>query len=284
MIKVSVIIPSWKDPLLINTIDSLLLNSELGDQLEIIAVFDGYWPTFKLRIDPRVRYVHLGKNRGMRGAINAGVSVSSGEFIMRTDEHCSFGKGYDRILTETFEDNWIVTPRRFFLDPVKWEVMDIPPVDYAKLRIQCVGKQESMDSDFEDYKSDSKDVYKFAGTVWKRRAIERKDIMIDETMAMQGSCWIMKRSWWDSVIGELQTEGYGPLYQDSHEMVFKTWKAGGKLMVNKNTWHAHKHRDFPRTHNNGTKENPSNNEAGWTYAIKVWGDYYNNEIRPKWKI
>jgi hypothetical protein len=44
-------------------------------------------------------------------------------------------------------------------------------------------------------------------------------------------------------------------------MVFKTWKAGGKLMLNKNTWHAHKHRSFARTHNNGTEENPANCDA-----------------------
>ena len=41
MVKLSCILPSYKDPLLIKTIDDLLLNSELGDQLEIIAVFDG---------------------------------------------------------------------------------------------------------------------------------------------------------------------------------------------------------------------------------------------------
>ncbi len=37
MITLSAILPSWKDPLLIKTIDSLLANSELGDQLEVIA-------------------------------------------------------------------------------------------------------------------------------------------------------------------------------------------------------------------------------------------------------
>ncbi len=262
MIKLSVIIPSWKDPLLHKTIDSLLDNSELGDQLEIIAVLDGYWTQIKQ--DPRVRVLHLGKNRGMRGAINAGVLISSGEYIMRTDEHCSFAKGYDRVLTETCQPNWIVTPRRYFLDPVKWEVMDLPPVDYARLTIQDCGNG----------------VHKFAGSEWRSRTKERKDIMIDETMAMQGSCWLMPRKWWDEVIGELQTEGYGPLYQDSHEMVFKTWKAGGKLMVNKNTWHAHKHRDFPRTHNYGTAEAT----PGWKYSLDIWGDYYNKEIRPKWGI
>ena len=76
-IKLSVVIPSYKDPLLVKTIDSLLVNSELGDQLEIIAVLDGYWPEFELRGDPRVRYIHLGQNRGMRGAINAGVLIST---------------------------------------------------------------------------------------------------------------------------------------------------------------------------------------------------------------
>lgn len=252
MVKVSCVIPSYKDPLLNKTIESLLVNSELGDQLEVIAVFDGYWGT-PIQ-DPRVRYIHLGKNRGMRKAINAGVAIAKGEFLMRTDEHCSFGKGYDRILAETCEPNWIVTPRRFFLDPVKWEIMDKPPVDYMKLKIVNV----------------SPTVRKFSGVEAKGDDTQ----MIQESQAMQGSCWFMPHKWWDDVIGEVQTEGYGPHYQDSHEMVFKTWKAGGKLMVNKNTWHAHKHRDFPRTHNNGTPENPANSEQGWTYSLKVWESYY----------
>lgn len=263
-ITLSVIIPSYKDPLLTTTIDSLLLNSELDDNLEIIAVFDGYWPTFQIRGDKRVRYVHIGKNGGMRRSINAGVRVSRGKYIMRTDEHCMFAKGFDRIMTDSCQDDWIMTSRRYFLDPVKWVAMDIPYIDYEKLIIQ--------------------DGIKFAGARWKERDEERKDVIIDETMAMQGSCWVMPRSWWEKVIGELQTEGYGPSYQDSHEMIFKTWKAGGKMMLNKNTWFAHKHRDFPRTHQEGSKENPSNREESWAYSLSVWRDYYEKEIKPKWNI
>lgn len=253
----SAIIPDYLDPLLEKTINSLLENSELGDQLEIICVLDGCWLTFPPIQDKRVKYVHLGKNRGMRDAINAGVSISKGEFLMRMDEHQIVGKGYDRILTETCEPNWIVTPRRYFLNPTKWDVMNIPPVDYMDLQIRGG---------------------KFTG-------VEKpgNDEPIQESKAMQGSCWLMKRSWWDSVIGELQTEGYGPLIQDSHEMVFKAWKAGGKLMVNKNTWHAHKHRSFARTHNNGTPDNPSNDEAGYKYAIEVWGDYF-KELQKTWSV
>lgn len=268
-IKLSVVIPSYKDPILHKTIDSLLENSRLGDQLEVIAVLDGYWPDENIINDPRVVIVHLGRNRGMRGAINAGVKVARGDFIMRTDEHASFGEGYDVILTRDCQPNWIMTPRRYFLDVDKWEVMDIPPVDYSKLLIQTVDKE--------------KGIRKFAGFDWQERAEERKDIMIDETMAMQGSCWVMPKKLWEDVIVELDGERYQPLYQDSHEMVFKVWKVGGKLMVNKNTWHAHKHRSFPRTHNNGTEENPSNNALCWGNMLEDWEDYYRREIRPKYK-
>jgi len=265
MIKLSAIIPAYKDKYVVPTIGSLLANSELGDQLEIIVVLDGFWPDFELPNDPRVIYVHLGANRGMRGAINAGVDVASGEFLLRADQHCMFAKGYDRILTETCKSNWIVTATRYFLDPEKWEVMEeLPPVNYEKLVIQG-GK-------------------KFAGQRWRSRDKEREGKMIDQTMAMQGSMWVMPRAWWKKVIVELQTEGYGQMYQDSHEMIFKTWKAGGKMVLNKNTWFAHKHRSFTKGRHEGTKENSSIRGESGLYALKVWGDYYQNEVRKKWKI
>lgn len=257
--KVSCIIPSYKDPLLHKTIDSLLENAE--GEIEIIVALDGYWPSKPIKNDPRIRIVHLGKNRGMRGAINAAAALARGEFLMRTDEHCMFDKGFDRKLTERFKDDWIVYPVRYYLDPVKWEVMDIAPNVYNKLIIDTSHM-------------------KWSGVNWKSREEARKDKMIDESMAMQGSCWIMKKSWWDKVIKELQSEGYGTLYGDSHEMVFKTWKAGGRLMVNKYTWHAHKHRDFPRTHNTGSKESA----PGWLYSLNLWRDYYEKEIAPKWGL
>lgn len=254
---VSIIIPSYKDPFLQKTIDSLLENS--GGDIEIIAVLDGYWPATQLKDDQRLKIVHLGKNRGMRDAINAGVAVSKGKYIMRTDEHCMFGENFDRILSDSCESNWIVTARRYFLDPIQWGVMDLPYVDYEKLVIQSVG-----------------DVKKFTGMPWERP--DRAQIKIDETMAMQGSMWLMHRSWWNKVIGSLQSEGYGTHLQDSHEMVFKTWKAGGKLMVNKNTWFAHKHVSFPRTHQYAGKMT----EPFLKYSYDTWIDYY-REIKNKWK-
>jgi len=265
--KLSVVIPDYCDPLLIKTIDSLLEGSELGSDLEVIAVIDGYEPEFALREDPRVRYIKLGKNRGMRGAINAGVDIAKGEFIMRTDEHCCFGKGYDKILTDACQPNEIMTARRYYLDPVKWEVMqDKGFVDYEKLVIQNV----------------SEGVRKFSGKPWKERDEKRKDVMVDETQAQQGSMWIANREFFLKTVGELDTESYGPLIQDSVEVSMKYWKAGGRVMVNKNSWFAHKHRDFPRTHNNGSPENPAQNEKGYKYALDTWEKYYQEVLLPRW--
>lgn len=269
--KLSVIIPSYKDPLLQKTIDSLIEHSELPEgELEIIPVFDSYWPVVPLKSDKRVKIVHLGANRGMRGAINAGMAIASGEFVMRLDEHCDFGQGYDRIMTDACEPNQIMTAVRYFLDPVKWEKMDIEPITYEKLVIQ---------------RDENGNDVKFAGQRWRSRDKARKDIMVDETTAMQGSMWICPRKWFNEVCGgELQIEGYGNTYQDSTEVTMKTWQAGGKLMVHKGTWFSHKHRSFSRTHNEGSPENPSNREASWAHALDVWKGYYDSTIRPRFNI
>lgn len=233
-----------------------------GGEIEVIVALDGYEPEKPLPKDPRVKVIHLNKNRGMRGAINAAVAIATGEYLMRTDEHCMFAENYDLILIEALKDDEIMVPRRYFLDVDRWEVMlDMPYVDYEKLIIDPLNN-------------------KFAGCRWSARTKERADQEIDETMAMQGSCWIMKRSWWDKVIGELESEGYGTHYQDSIEMVFKTWQAGGRLMINKRTWYAHKHRKFKRTHHYPHKLS----RKSWDYALSVWKDYYEKEVKPKWNI
>ena len=267
-IKLSVVIPSYADPLIHPTIDSLLSNSLLGDQLEIIVVLDGRWPTTPIKNDKRVRIVHLGTNRGMRGAINAGMAIAKGEFVGRLDEHASFSPGYDKILTDDCPPNAIISPRRFFLNPVKWEIIEeLGYVDYERLVIQDVGNG----------------VRKFAGQKWVSRTEERANIMVDENQAIQGSFWVMPKKIWDNVVGgELRTDILGPTYQDSVEVCMANWKAGGKLLLTKNAWYSHKHRSFPRVHQEGSPENPSNREASWTASLNMFEDYYKNELLPKW--
>ena len=263
----SIIMPGYKDKYSQDTIRDILKNSELGDQLEVIHVWDGFYPEFEIVQDPRVKFIHLGKNRGMRGAINAGIAIARGKFFMRLDEHCCFGRGFDKILTDDCKENEVMTARRFFLDPEKWEVMDIEPVEHERLDITNV----------------SDTVRKFHGKRWKDRDERQNNEMLSEMTAMQGSMWIANTEFFKKTVGELDTEGYGPLIQDSVEVCMKYWKAGGRLMLNKNTWFAHKHRSFKRTHNNGTTENPAKQEDGYTYALNQWEDYYTNELLPQWK-
>jgi glycosyltransferase involved in cell wall biosynthesis len=228
---------------------------------EVIPVLDGYEPETPLPSDPRVRPIQLKENVGMRQAINIGVTAARGKYLMRSDEHCLFSKGFDKTILKDIKSNEIVTARRYQLDPVKWEIMqEIEPIDFERLII-------------------GNDPKKFSSQRWTSRSKEKADVMIDENMAMQGSMWVMPKAWWASVIKELQTEGYGPHYQDSTEMQFKTWQAGGRLMLNKNAWYAHRHKSFPRTHHYPREKA----RMEWIYALSKWFPEY-QKIRLKWGV
>jgi glycosyltransferase involved in cell wall biosynthesis len=259
-IDVSVIIPSYKDKFLHNTVADILNN--FTSNFEIIPVIDGYKLKHPLIEHSRVKPLVLRENVGMRNAINAGVQVSTGKYLIRSDEHCMFAPGFDSDMISRIQPDWIMTAVRYALDPIKWEVIkDNPPVIYEKLGFKVVDGKK----------------LKFAGVAWRSRDRKRRHIDVDESMAMQGSCWTMHRSWWDKVIQNLQTEGYGPHYQDSVEMLFKTWRAGGKLMINKNTWYAHKGRMFGRTH----RYPGDRARVEWKYVMDKWGKDY-REMRRRW--
>jgi len=218
--ELSIIIPSAKDPHLQRTIDDIVKNAR--GEYEIISVLDGTWDEVK-----NAKVIFNEKRIGMRDSINKGVETSTGDYLMKCDAHCRFDEGFDiKILSDIIEDNWVVVPRRYTLNPDTWELTDDPPVDYERLVINQPDK--------------------IGGTKWRSRARERGKILIDENMVFQGSCWFMSRKHWDW-LGGLQTEGYGTFTQEPIEIALKTWLGGGRVMTNKKTWYAHKHRKFGRT-------------------------------------
>jgi len=259
----SIVIPSHKDVYLHKTIDSILDNAK--GNIEVIPVLDGYEPAKEIVNDPRVKPVKHGKNMGMRESINTGVAAANGKYLMRTDEHCMFSHGFDVIALSDMQDNWIQVGRRYFLDPIKWEIMpEKGYIDYEKLII---------------LRKPHKGIEKFSAVAWSRRTKERADIMVDETMAFQGSVWIMPSSWWHSVIHRLDSFGYGTHYQDTTEMLFKTWAKGGKLMLNKRWWYAHKERLFNRTHQYPIEKAIPE----FKYALMKHREEY-EQVRSKWQI
>lgn len=259
----SIIIPSRVDEYLQKTIDDLL--EKAVGEVEVIVVLDGYWPNPMLRNDPRVVVVHQGifhESLGMRPAINAGVAISRGKYIMKCDEHTMWDKGYDIHLQEECDDKTVVIPRRYRLDVDNWKIIEDgrPPVDYM-----------SMDYPYMKPFDKTQGLH---GSEDRQRAHDRKDILIDDVQTMQGSAYFMTRKHWDTTIKEMDTQNYGPFTQEAQEISNKTWLSGGRVIVNKKTWYAHFHKG-KRGKGYGFstgqyKRHCEWNEKGRLYCIDHW--------------
>ncbi len=222
----SVIIPSYKDALLGKTVDSLLENAEAP--VEVLVVLDGYRLGAPLREDARVRVIGLDQHRGMRAAINAGLAEAKGDFVMKIDEHCLVGKGYDRVMAESCAHDWLVIPRRYALDVEGWRRNEAKPVqDYHYLSFP---RQDNFG-------------HGMAIGEWGSRTDERRDPKydVDDTMTFQGSCWFANRGYFMGHVGLLddRAEAYGTFVQEAQEIGLKYWLGGGEVKVNKKTWYAH---------------------------------------------
>jgi glycosyltransferase involved in cell wall biosynthesis len=185
-----------------------------------------------------------------RQAVNVAVSLARGKYVMCLDAHCMVGKGFDEILKKDCEENWIVIPRRYKLEPISWTIRkDVPPIDYEYWML----KEFNMGY-LKPYR-------------WDSRAIERKDIAIDNTLTFQGSCWFMYKSYFQKM-GFMRIEGYTGWGQEDVELAMETWTTGGRVVVNKNTWYAHLYK--------GTKygrmysANQHQHAASRAYAFDYW--------------
>jgi len=219
----SIIIPSRSEPYLHKTTLDILKKAK-GD-IEIIIILDGYWEKAELIVnDKRVRYIHYSTPKGMRNAINMGVEVAKGEYILKCDAHVMFAEGFDTQLVADHQPYWVVVPRRYALDPVKWEIIPNPkyPIDYMYL-----------DSELH-------------GVEWREKnQITDTLPKIDELMSSQGSCWFMTKAYY-KMLRLLDEEKYGMFWNEFQEIGLKTWTYQGKVMVNKNTFYSHWHKTETR--------------------------------------
>lgn len=258
----SIIISSRVDQYLQKTVDDLLSKAE-GD-VEVIVVLDGIWPDPMLKDDPRVIIVHQGElhnNYGMRAAINAGIRVSSGKYIMKVDEHVMMDQGYDAKLIADCQDDTLVIPRRKRLDADSWEIIrdGRPDIDYMYIEYPYAKPLDKTQG--------------LHGAEWKRPG--REDILIDDTPTMQGSCWFIKRSYFDKLLPNgMDDTNYGTFTQEAQELSCAVWLSGGRCIVNKKTWYAHLHKGkkgkgygFTTTQ---YKKHAEGMEKGRLYCINKW--------------
>jgi glycosyltransferase involved in cell wall biosynthesis len=270
----SVIIPSRSDQYLQKTVDDLLAKAE--GQIEVIVVLDGIWSN--LRDDPRVVVLHHGEvhdNVGMRGSINAGMRIARGEYVMKIDEQCMVDQGFDVKLIADYKDNWVVIPRRYRLEPESWTLIEDgrQPIDYMYIAYP--------------YERPFDKTCGLHGAEWKRP--ERKDVLIDDTMSWQGSCYFMKKNYWDKLFPEgLDDKNYGTFTQEAQEIGNKVWLSGGRLVVNKKTWYAHwhkgKHGKGYGFSNEQYKRHLEGTERGRLYCIDYWLNTKDYAYDFKWLL
>ena len=251
MPKVSVIIPSRTERFLPHTIAGLL---SAGSDIEIIVVLDGYWPDPPLVEDKRLIIIHRGTALGMRAGINAAVEIAKGEWLMKSDAHCIYAPGFDAAMQADCADNWIMIPRRYKVDGEHWT---------AQL------EHEPIDSEHLFYPYEHPDDLGLHARPWIQRGRERRDILIDEDMTFQGSCWFMHRKHWQRV-GPLQERGYGTFMNEPQEIGFKTWlgRWDGKIVRNKKTWYAHLHKG--RTWGRMYPDDKNARARGNAYGFNYW--------------
>jgi len=221
---VSIIIPSRNEQFLSQTVDDIFAKAR--GSFEVIVVLDEK----DQPLTPRPNLIVLKKEGtpGMKSALIQGIKASTGEYIMKTDAHCMFGDSFDTILSSECEDDWIVIPRRYSLEPKDWSIRTFRPiVDYEYIPFPFLADLASVKT----------------GGKWHSRRDERADILIDENMAFQGSVWFLKKKYFWGTIGGFEPTTTGDDFLlESEEIGNKSWLSGGKVMTNKKTWYAHLHK------------------------------------------
>jgi GT2 family glycosyltransferase len=138
-----------------------------------------------------------------------------------------------------------MVPRRYALNIEKWEEHG-NPIDFEKLVIH-------------------KKYNKFHG-----QETHRKVEGIGETLAFQGSCWVMRKELFNE-LNLLDENPFGKFGHESVEISFKVWQNGGKVLVNTDTWYAHPV-SAKRTHNT------PNNYKMWKKVREMYNDDYTKYV------
>ena len=119
-------------------------------------------------------------------------------------------------------------PRRYSLIPETWEInISRPIIDYEYFVFPWIEEIRSVKT----------------GGKWYQRAIDRAELLLDEEMAFQGSCWFTTKKHLRNIEGfSINTSTGDEFVLESEELANKTWLSGGMCMVNKKTWYAHLHK------------------------------------------
>lgn len=270
--QVSVIIPAKNEKYLDNTIQEVLTK---GDSVEVVVILDNYEPPTRIDGVKYISMTEIGPN--VRRGVSRAVHESTCPFVMKLDAHCMLDKGFDTKLIATHESNIVQVPRRYRLDAEKWHIIEDgrPAVDYEYIlfpNLLTSGGLSSMGFIW--------------GSSWEEYAVERKDVLLDDTPHFQGSAWFMSKEWFLEC-GFLNDK-YGGFAQEPEEILFTTVQRGGSVKVNKHTWYAHLHKN--KEDRKWFVMPPEDLAKGYEHAYNTWvedRDFFANFIErfppmPHW--
>jgi hypothetical protein len=236
MSKVSIIIPARAESELSVTRTLTSIYENATGEYEVIIGFDGIPPfptqglysrySYKERV-MNLKMINFIDIVGIKTNINAMSAMATGKYIYKTDAHCSFSKGFDEILANDMQDDWIMMPRFYVLDSKTWEWQDDRFYDYFYL--SCP---------FTDPRG-----FRFkAGGHWPERTKERLAIQIDDTPQIHGSGWMTTKDHFFELGGFPTIDPYGHA-QEPIWLALKNQLNGSRVVVNKKAWYAHVHQD-----------------------------------------
>ncbi len=236
--KTSIIIPARQEKYenLKRTIDSIYANAT--GEFEVIIGFNddrNHLSTTEeenILQRPNLRYITFGDNVGIKTNINSLASLATGKYLFKLDAHTSVGKGFDEILQQDMQDDWVVTPR-FKIIKNDWTIQ------------QRDGQEEFYDYFYLSCPFTDPRGFRFkAGGHWPERTKERLEShpTLDETPQIHGSAWFMTKDRFFELGGFPLQDPYGH-GQEPLWLGLRNWLQGGKVMVNKKTWYAHLHQN-----------------------------------------
>ena len=264
----SIIIPGRNEAFMFHTVDDVLAHT--GEDTEVIAVCDEYWPEPPLVQHPRLQVLHFGKSVGQRAATNYGASVSRAKYIMKMDAHCSTDEGFDVKLLEDMERDITMIPAMHRLHVFDWHCNGCGERVYQGTKPAKCG--ECGETDFTivmvwqpRFQYDPTTTWRFDKELhfqyWRQaRKLdwykEQEPSGLVETMSCIGCCFLMDRErFWE--LGGMD-EGHGSWGQYGTELACKSWLSGGRMVTSLKTWVAH----LFRTGNFG-----QNGQSSWPYPI-----------------
>lgn len=221
MDKVSIIIPSRNESLLSKTVDDIY-NKAVGE-FEVIVILDGPVLTSFPHKHDNLIVINKPVAEGMRSAINDASDIATGKYLLKLDAHCMTQVGFDEILKDSCDNDWVVIARRYSLDPDLWERKP-KIVDYYYLSCPWNNPKHFL----------------MQSCPWFTKTNEKINVTIDDLMAFQGSMWFMTKDHFINRIGKLDTGECGD-FAEHHEISMKTWLGGGRVIINKSVWYAHYH-------------------------------------------